>query len=263
MNEVILIASWLEDEHVERIRGTASWAEVIHEPALLRPPRHPADHSGMAIERSTIEEARWRAYLARATILFDFDQTHREDLPELAPKVRWIQATSAGIGQFVRRMGYARRMPNTAFTTASGVHARPLAEFALMCILGHVRRLLPIVHAQRERRWERFAGTDLEGKTVVVVGYGSVGREIGRLARAFGLTVLGIRRRPEGIQSESTGAHELHGPGALSRLLPRARLPRAGRPAHGGDRAVDRGRRAVFDAAWFRAGERGTRLARG
>jgi len=220
--EIILIASWLEVEHVDRMRAAAPWADVIYEPDLLRPPRYAADHTGEAGERSPADEARWRALLARATILFDFDRTNREALPELAPNVRWLQATSSGIGQFVDRMDYATRMPETVFTTASGVHARPLAEFAFMCMLGHVRGLLPIVNAQREKRWERFAGSDLEGRTVVVVGYGSIGQEIGRVASTFGVTVLGIRRRPGGTDPTSVHADELHGPGALADLLPRA-----------------------------------------
>ena len=118
MEEVILIASWLENEHVDRIRETAPWAQVVHEPSLLPPPRYTADHTGRAIERTEEQERQWSALLARATILFDFDRTHSEDLPELARGVRWIQATSAGIGQFVRRMDYVSRMPNTTFTTA-------------------------------------------------------------------------------------------------------------------------------------------------
>ena len=222
VGEVILIASWLEDSHVQRIREVAPWAEVIHEPSLLRPPRYVADHTGHPIERSPDQEARWRKHLARATILFDFDRTHREDLPDLAPNVRWIQATSAGIGQLVQRMDYARRMPNTTFTTASGVHARPLAEFALMCMLGHVRGMLPAVHAQRARHWERFAGKELEGRTLLVLGYGSVGQRVGRMARAFGMRVLGVRRNPEGIDAASVHADELHGSAALGGLLPRA-----------------------------------------
>jgi phosphoglycerate dehydrogenase-like enzyme len=222
LDEVILIASWLEEEHVARVRAAAPWAELIHEPHLLRPPRYAADHKGRDVRRSEEEEARWRAHLARATILFDFDQTHLEDLPEVAPNVRWVQATSSGIGQFVERMGYARRMPDITFTTASGVHARPLAEFTLMCMLGHVRGMLPTVHAQRDRHWERFAGTDLEGRTVLVVGYGAVGQEVGRMARAFGMEVLGVRRRPEGMEPAEVHADELAGPEALGTLLPRA-----------------------------------------
>ena len=220
--DVILIASWLEPEHVARIRRAHPEAQVIHEPELLRPPRYAADHKGRDVTRTDDEELRWRAHLARATILFDFDQTHLEDLPEVAPRVRWIQATSAGIGQFVRRHRYSERMPGAVFTTASGVHARPLAEFVLLCMLGHVRGLLPTVHAQRERHWERFAGTDLEGRTVLVVGYGKIGETVGRMATAFGMEVLGVRRHPEGIDAAAVHAHELHPPAALPQLLPRA-----------------------------------------
>lgn len=220
--DTLLIASWLEDEYVERIRRSAPGIDVLHHPDLLRPPRYPADHTGRAVERSLEDEARWQALLGEATLLFDFDMTHREDLPDLAPRVRWIQATSAGIGQFVRRHDYARRMPRTVFTTASGVHARPLAEFVLLGMLGHVRGLLPTVHAQRARHWERFAGTDLEGRTAVVVGYGSIGREVGRMARAFGVRVVGVRSRPGDADPASVHADELHGIDALPALLPRA-----------------------------------------
>ncbi|MEQ8330928.1 MAG: D-2-hydroxyacid dehydrogenase [Longimicrobiales bacterium] len=221
-HETILIASWLEPELVDRIRTAAPDATVIHEPDLLRPPRYPADHTGRPVERTDAEELRWQEHLARATILFDFDVTHRDDLPECAPAVRWIQATSAGIGQFVRRHGYARRMPDTVFTTASGVHARPLAEFAALSILAHARKLLHTLDAQRRHHWERFAGTDLDGRTVLVIGYGTIGREVGRFCRTFGMTVLGVKRTVDGIDPESVHAHELHPPSALDALWPRA-----------------------------------------
>jgi glyoxylate/hydroxypyruvate reductase A len=220
--ETLLFASWIEPELVERVRTAAPGWEVRFEPELLRPPRYPADHRGLPGERIAEEEARWRELLARATVLFDFDATHREDLPELAPNVRWIQATSAGIGQLVRRMRYAERMPGTVFTTASGVHAKPLAEFVLMAMTGHVRGLLPTVAAQRERRWERFAGTDLDGRTVIVLGHGKIGSEVGRVAHALGMRVVGVRRTPTGVDPATVHADELHGPDDLIGLLPRA-----------------------------------------
>ena len=128
MSPVVLIASYLEPEHVERIRGVDERLDVLYAPALLRPPQYPADHKGRPTPRTPEQEAEWRDLLARADILFDFDMTHVADLPELAPRVRWVQATSAGIGEFVRTKGYDRSMPHTTFTTASGVHAQPLAE---------------------------------------------------------------------------------------------------------------------------------------
>lgn len=218
----ILVTSPLEPEHVERIREAAHPVVVEYHPDLLPRARYAADHTGAPLERSPADEARWRAHLAEATILFDFDPTHREDLPELAPRVRWVQATSAGIGQFVRRMRYAERWPGVVFTTASGVHARPLAEWTLLAMLAHARGLLDLRRAQFRRHWERFAGTDLEGRTVLVVGMGSIGREIGRLAAAFGMRVLGIRRTPGGGDPAVVHAHELGGPEALHGFLRRA-----------------------------------------
>jgi phosphoglycerate dehydrogenase-like enzyme len=220
--DTILITSWLEPDLVERVRSEAPGVSVVCEPGLLRPPRYAADHAGQPVERSPSEEARWRELLANASILYDIDPTHRHDLPELAPRVRWVQATSAGIGQLVRRMDYGRLMPNTVFTTASGVHARPLSEFVLMAMLAHVRGLLEMTRKQRERRWERFAGTDLQDRTVLVVGHGAIGSEVGRLARTFGMRVVGIKRQPDGIDPTSVHADELHGPDALSDLLPQA-----------------------------------------
>src|SRR5262249_8252948 len=123
----VLITTYLEPDLVERIRLEVPDVEVLYRPDLIGKPAYPADHYSLP-QRTSEQEDNWRALLAQAEILFDFDPTHREDLPELAPNVRWIQATSAGIGQFVKRMGYAERT-NWIFTTASGVHSRPLAEF--------------------------------------------------------------------------------------------------------------------------------------
>ncbi len=188
----ILICSYLEPEYVERIRQTSDRLKVIYEPSLLRPPRYAADHTGdPALSRTPKDEARWQQLLAQADILFDFDPTHRTDLPDLAPRVRWIQSTSAGIGQFVKRNGYDTRMPQTVFTTASGVHARPLAEFCLMAMLMHIKGLNRMWRDQQRKHWERYAGTDLEGRTLGLVGLGRVGSGVARLAKAIGMQVIG------------------------------------------------------------------------
>jgi phosphoglycerate dehydrogenase-like enzyme len=193
----VLICSYLEPEYVERIRHVDDRLNVIYAPELLRPPRYAADHHGdPTFQRTPEQEARWRELLTHANILFDFDPTHRADLPELAPHARWIQATSAGIGQFVKGQGYDTRMPNTIFTTASGVHARPLAEFVVMALLMHYKGAWRMIGARERRHWERYAGTDLEGRTLAIVGLGRVGSEIARMCRGLGMTVIGTDVRP-------------------------------------------------------------------
>jgi len=218
----ILIASYLEPEHVERIRQVDARMHVLYEPDLLRPPRYPADHNGKDVERSEEQERRWRSLLESADILFDFDATHLEDLPDLVPKLRWIQATSSGIGQFVKRRGYDRRLPEVVFTTARGVHVQPLAEFCLLSMLMFNKKLVRLQRDQERKHWERHAGTDLDGRTLGIVGVGAVGAEIGRMARAMRMHVLGIKRHIEGIEPASLHLDELHTLANLRDVLPRS-----------------------------------------
>lgn len=215
----LLIASWLEAEHVERVRTVDDRLDVLYRPELLAPPRYPADHTGAPFTRTPEQEARWRSLLARAEILFDFDRANARELPTLAPNVRWIQATSAGIGDFVRRMGYAESMRDTVLTTASGVHAKPLAEFCFMVMFAFHKKLLMTLRDQRDRHWERFAGADLEGQTLAIVGVGRVGREIARLGKCFGMRVVGVKRSIAGVNPDELHLDALYAPADLHRAL--------------------------------------------
>jgi len=195
---------------VDQIRAVSPRLEVVYEPHLLPAPRYVADHVGEAFERPEEDERRWTSLLAEAEVLFDFDRTHMEDLSERAPSLSWVQATSAGIGQLVAKHRYAERMPETVFTTASGVHAIPLAEYTLMSILMFRRKVPQMLTDQRELRWRRFASTDLTGRSLVVVGGGSIGREVARLASSFGMRTIGVKRTVAGVDPASLHVEALY-----------------------------------------------------
>jgi glyoxylate/hydroxypyruvate reductase A len=199
----IVIASPLEDEHVARIRAYDSGRfDVIHEPELLAKPRYVADHNGIPRDLTPDQRSRWAEILKRADILFDFVKPEPENLPRVAPKARWVQATSAGIGEFLRKTRLDES--NIIFTTASGVHSRPLAEFTLLGLL-YFFRDVPYLNARKqEHHWERYTVRGLEGARVLIVGLGSLGRAVARDCAAFGMEVWGTRRRagveqPEGV----------------------------------------------------------------
>jgi phosphoglycerate dehydrogenase-like enzyme len=197
----ILIASPLEAEQVQRIRDFApDRAEVMYAPELLATPRYVADHHGVARDLDEAELQRWRDLLARADISFDFDFRDAADMPKNAPQLKWVQATSAGIGEFLRRTELDKS--GIVFTTAAGVHARPLTEFAMLGLL-YFFRDVPYLQAIKSRKhWERYTVRGLEGARVLVVGPGSVGREIARACDSFGMEVWALRRAPGSASPE-------------------------------------------------------------
>lgn len=214
MSLKVLIASYLEPEHISRIREAVPQVEVIYRPDLIGAPLFQAHHTAV-IERTAEQEAEWRELLARADILFDFDHTHREDLPELAHNLKWIQATSAGIGQFVKGNGYDRQ--GWIFTTASGVHARPLTEFCLMAMLTFVKKLPLMDEQKRAHRWQRFNNTELRGMTVGIVGLGNIGRDLARVCKFFDMRTIGTRRD---IKQAANDVDQLYAPSQLDEMLP-------------------------------------------
>jgi phosphoglycerate dehydrogenase-like enzyme len=119
-------------------------------------------------------------------------------------------------------MAYDTRMPDTRFTTASGVHARPLAEFCAMAMLMFSRNLWQMQRLQAERRWERFGATDLAGRTLGVIGLGRIGAEVARLGKALGMSVLGVKRSAAGADAAALGCDELVGPDGLAGVLARS-----------------------------------------
>lgn len=221
MSYTLLIASYLEPEHVERIKLAAPQCEVIYEPDLIAAPRYPADHKGAPIKRTSDQEQKWLSFLKRTDILFDFDQTHMHDLPELAPNVRWMQATSSGIGQALHQLQYAQRMPQTVFTSARGVHDQPLAEFCLMVMMAFNKKLIHTIDNQRKKHWERFAGTDLRNRTIGIIGVGKVGQKIGQLCQCMGMNVLGVKRDTHNVNPRDVHVNELYGQNELDKVLPR------------------------------------------
>ena len=194
---IILISSPLEDEHVARIRAAGGdRVEVIHEADLLPTPRYVADHGGATRTMTPEQSARWSALLAKADILFDFDLVDPANMPRNAPNLRWVQATSAGIGEFLKRT--ALDQSDIVFTTASGVHARPLAEFAMLGLLHFFRDVPGLDRMKAAKHWERYTVRGLDGARLLVVGLGSLGRAVAGDAAHFGMEVWGTRRTPGG-----------------------------------------------------------------
>jgi phosphoglycerate dehydrogenase-like enzyme len=111
-----------------------------------------------------------------------------------APHLRWIQLISAGVPHDL--CPEARRAGITV-TNLAGLYGPSIAEHALGLMIILARNLHVALRNQGERKWDRDVArtmTDLQGRTLAVVGLGNIGRNIARLARACGMRVLGCRR---------------------------------------------------------------------
>lgn len=115
---------------------------------------------------------------------------------DLAPSLRWVQLHSAGADHL---LDHPLLQSDVLVTTASGIAATPIAEYVFASMLAHRWQVPRWTRCQREAewppgRWNLYARPDLRGSTLGIVGYGSIGREVGRLAKAFDMRVLAMRR---------------------------------------------------------------------
>jgi glyoxylate/hydroxypyruvate reductase len=210
----VLVCSFLEEEQVARIAAHPG-VEVRYRPDLLPQPRFPSEHHGPAPALTAAERAEWATLLREADVCFDFDWEDPAGMPARAPGVKWVQASSSGIGQFMARTGLAGW--DAVVTTAAGVHAQPLTEWAVTGILYFVKDVPGLQARQAAHRWERMAMAGLAGRRALVVGLGHVGRTVAAALAGLGVEVWGVRRAARAGQV--TGVSRLGTTADLRELL--------------------------------------------
>jgi phosphoglycerate dehydrogenase-like enzyme len=156
-----------------------------------------------------------------------------------APGLRWVQLHMAGVNALVDHPLYTET--TIPLTTTSGVHAATIAEYAVTMLLALAHRVSRMVEWQGrggwpadEQRWPLFVPAEVRGATLGIIGYGSIGRELARIAKAaFAMRVLACKRDPsrradDGYRLPGTGdpegalPDEWLGPAQLDSLLARA-----------------------------------------
>ncbi len=122
----------------------------------------------------------------------------------VAPKLKWMQLHSAGINHLLSR-NHPILKTDIKVTTSSGIHAVPIGEFSIALMMALARRVPRMVRMQdsgvwtaQTERWKTFLGPELRGKTLGIIGYGSIGREAARIAKqGFAMRVLALTRGGE------------------------------------------------------------------
>jgi len=137
---------------------------------------------------------------------------------ERVPRLRWLQVPSAGVDHLFERAPWER----LKVTNGRGVYVVPMAEHVIGAALAAVQRTESRRHLQAEHRWpasiEPYESIGLRSRTMVIVGYGSVGRETARLASAFGVRVVAVKSQVE--QRSDRGTFRQPGTGDPEGLIP-------------------------------------------
>ncbi|MDQ0273461.1 D-2-hydroxyacid dehydrogenase [Cytobacillus purgationiresistens] len=107
------------------------------------------------------------------------------------PNLRWIQAWSAGINYLPLEKFEEK---DIILTCAKGVHAYPISETIFAFMLAFTRKIDTYVKNQKDKKWNPSdIKHEIHGKTVGIVGVGTIGQETARIAKAFGMHVIGVR----------------------------------------------------------------------
>jgi phosphoglycerate dehydrogenase-like enzyme len=127
-------------------------------------------------------------------------------------KLRWVQSWGAGVdgypfGKFADK--------GAVLTCARGVHPYPISESVFAMMLSLTRKLHLSVRNQLKSKWQRVEGSEMHGKTIGIVGVGAIGTEIARIAKAFDMRVLGIKRNTV----PATNVDVLYKPEELNAML--------------------------------------------
>ena len=143
------------------------------------------------------------------------------DLLASAPKLQFIQSIGAGTDQFDRDL---LRERGVRLASAQGVNERAVSQHAMALILAMARRLPEARDNQARHFWRGMISDlteredELTGKTLLIIGLGRIGGRLARLAKAFDMEVIGVRRDPG---AGLNGADSVHRFDRLPELLPR------------------------------------------
>lgn len=189
----LVITHKIDSQHLKQIK------EIIPDWELI------------AVEEKEI----WQNHVKDAEIIAGWKKGLKEYCLDPQSKVKWIQSWSAGVDYLPLEELNAR---NIVLTSANGVHVYPISETIFALMLGLTRKLHTYVRNQQSKIWHHAdIGLEAHEKTVGIIGVGAIGKETAKIAKAFGMKVLGVRHSGK----PNDFVDEMYTVDQLNTLLPR------------------------------------------
>jgi phosphoglycerate dehydrogenase-like enzyme len=207
----ILVPDHYSKEHIEKIKAVSKDIEVVglgvqkqfqgfHAllykflPLTLYRKFAPFLHKQKPVYKVTIDEKDLNGPLNDVYILLSSWIINSDILANLLPflpNLRWIHSTVTGVNHLLCPDILNN---NIQITSSKGVHSVAVAEFVLALMLAFSKRIPEHIHLQQKKKWQVLKAGELADKTVGIVGFGNIGREIAKKARIMGMKVVAIRR---------------------------------------------------------------------
>src|SRR4051794_10026931 len=181
---------WTRD--IEMIKSVDPRVEVIleeytepHELRTLRAQKRREELEALLPKVTDAQKAAFAKVDAVCTLDLPYDVAH------LAPKLKWVQGLGVGSAQLQScdLLGAGIRLTNAAGTSAVG-----MSEFVFARILQHMKHLRELDQTQSKHEWTPMYGERLEEKTMGLIGYGAINKQVAIRAKAFGLNLLAMHR---------------------------------------------------------------------
>ncbi len=156
----------------------------------------------------------WQEHVKDAEIIAGWSKGLAEYCLDPQSKLKWLQSWSAGVDSLPLEELNSR---NFLLTSANGVHAYPISETIFALMLGLTRKIHTYVKNQQKKTWHHaHMGQEIHGKTIGIIGVGTIGGETAKIAKAFGMKVLGVRH--SGMPAHNVD--EMYTPNQLGEFLP-------------------------------------------
>lgn len=177
-------------------------ARLYHEILAKRLPR-------LKIRSATHPEEVWN-FMEEAEIILSWQIP--DELLKRAKHLLWFSSMAAGNEDLVRSPG----LPGSVILTKATVYGEMMAEYVFAYLLYFARNLPKHIEDQKKKIWDRRRPERLRGKVMGILGLGSVGKEIAKRGKEFGMRVLGVKKDPQPMRY----VDQVFGPGDMKRMIP-------------------------------------------
>ncbi|MBO8156368.1 MAG: D-2-hydroxyacid dehydrogenase [Bacillaceae bacterium] len=138
------------------------------------------------------EPEQWLSHLKDAEIIAGWPKQDIRTFIDENQNLKWIQNWAAGINALPLE---SIKNKNIWVTNASGVHAYPISETIIGLMLAWTRKIHTYIRNQLQKKWHHeHMRLEIHTKTIGIIGVGAIGQETAKIAKAFGMHVLGLRR---------------------------------------------------------------------